>query len=1139
MNNFNQESRKHAERLIELSEYDVVKLTPKQITELLHELAEHQLELIRQNEALQQSKTNPENDQTKTELDSDRFFQLFDMSPISYLTLDSKGIIRDCNQAFTTLIAQDRQHLLGRHLVELIDINSRGLFELQFNNVLQHAQRCSVELALLDQSAATIFVSLSAQVLSNTTQYLEIFVTLIDISEIKETERALKNSEQLLRESQQAANIGSYTYSLANNTWECTPILNEILGISDTGSHTTTNWIELLHPDFSQKMELYFREVILNKMPFDAEYKIIRPCDGTERWIHGLGKIVYDQNGSATALLGTVSDITERKRNEQHSERLMHFYADLSGIREAILYADNEDQLLERICRIPVDSGLMSLVWIGFEDPINQRIVPTYKFGEGVEYLDDIVISTQEQLPEGRGTSGTAWRTEKPAITQNTKNNIGMAFWLKRGKRFAWQSCASFPIFRNKHIYAILSVYNREPNVFDEIIVNLLNALAKDVSFALDSLDARRLLIESEARNQALIGAIPDLIFLNTLDGEYLLAHSADQSKFYVPPSSFLHSKIDQILPPAIATQFLLAFVNASASGRVQELNYALSLKGQECFFEARIMPCGNAQFLTIIRDITQQKKIEAELEAYSLHLEYMVDERTQDLEVANRQIRLSEERYALALNATQDGLWDWNTQTNTCYYSPTYLRMLGYDYEATHINQLSFFTERLHPEELAEVMAAVDNQLLKQGSYEKEFRMRCKDQHYIWIMSRGKLAERDPQGNPLRAVGTHTDISKQKHLEIALRSANHEQQTIFDAASCGIVLLKDRVVLRCNKKFEEIFGYAPGELNGQSTRILYADENTYLSSGKSSYRGLSHGKISRHEQQMLRKDGSLFWVRIQAKLMDGDNLADGVVGIIEDITIERAATEALKNAKEMAEAAAFVKANFLANMSHEIRTPMNAVLGFCNLLKQQPLEANAAQLVSKIHDAGRSLLVIINDILDFSKIEAGKLPIEHARFNMTEILHDLASIMQDAAHKKNLQLMIKQSKVVGEVIGDRQRIQQVLINLLSNAIKFTEQGEVELGINIVNEYQDSVHLRFLVRDTGIGIAPEQQSEIFSAFTQADNSISRRYGGTGLGLAISRQLVQLMGGTLEMSSKVGTGSEFIVSQINNILPEFE
>jgi signal transduction histidine kinase/DNA-binding response OmpR family regulator/HPt (histidine-containing phosphotransfer) domain-containing protein len=237
-----------------------------------------------------------------------------------------------------------------------------------------------------------------------------------------------------------------------------------------------------------------------------------------------------------------------------------------------------------------------------------------------------------------------------------------------------------------------------------------------------------------------------------------------------------------------------------------------------------------------------------------------------------------------------------------------------------------------------------------------------------------------------------------------------------------------------------------------------------------------------------------------------------------------------LQEAKESAEAATKVKSQFLANMSHEIRTPMNAILGFANLLLD--LEATPVQrdYQERIHDAAKALLIIVNDILDFSKIEAGKLILEKIPFHLDKALGDLARVLGPRAGEKNLELFFRlDENLPRRLIGDPLRLGQVLLNLVGNAIKFTERGEIAVSVTALEEAQGRVRLAFTVRDTGMGMREEQLALIFEEFTQADGSITRKFGGAGLGLAITKRLVELMGGEMKASSQPGRGSSFTFS----------
>jgi signal transduction histidine kinase/ligand-binding sensor domain-containing protein/DNA-binding response OmpR family regulator/HPt (histidine-containing phosphotransfer) domain-containing protein len=249
---------------------------------------------------------------------------------------------------------------------------------------------------------------------------------------------------------------------------------------------------------------------------------------------------------------------------------------------------------------------------------------------------------------------------------------------------------------------------------------------------------------------------------------------------------------------------------------------------------------------------------------------------------------------------------------------------------------------------------------------------------------------------------------------------------------------------------------------------------------------------------------------------------------LVRQRTAELLATdEELKVAKEKAEEATAMKSMFLANMSHEIRTPMNAVIGMAYLALKTPLSEKQRDYVNKIHAAGTSLLGVINDILDFSKIEAGRLDIEAVDFRLDDVIASVTSITAQKALDKGLELLVDVANSVPQnLVGDPLRLGQVIANLLNNAIKFTEQGDVSLTAQLLEQVGDRAWLRFSVKDTGMGMTPEQAARLFQPFTQADASTTRKHGGTGLGLTICRRLVELMGGEIGLDTEPGVGSTF-------------
>ena len=393
----------------------------------------------------------------------------------------------------------------------------------------------------------------------------------------------------------------------------------------------------------------------------------------------------------------------------------------------------------------------------------------------------------------------------------------------------------------------------------------------------------------------------------------------------------------------------------------------------------------------------------------------------------------------------------------------------------------------------------------------------------------------------------TQEQADRLREQKEALSVAEERVRQILDSASEGIFGVDtEGTITFVNPSACRMLGFAPEEMIGQPSHRLihhhHKDGREYPREECPMYAAYVHGTASRVDDEYLwRKDGSGLPAEYGATPIRKDGATVGAVISFLDVTRRKQLEADLVQAKEAAEAATRAKSDFLANMSHEIRTPMNAILGMTHLALKTELTPKQKDYLDKVQVSAQALLGIINDILDFSKIEAGKLDMESTAFSLDEVLDHLATLVTvKAQEKEGLEVLFRTAPdVPRSLMGDPLRLGQVLVNLANNAVKFTQRGEIVVSTELLGRGEQSATLRFSVRDTGIGLSPEQQARLFTSFSQADASTTRKYGGTGLGLAISKRLVEMMHGSIGVESTPGAGSTFSFTAVFGLGSEEE
>ncbi|CAN1209784.1 hypothetical protein TUMEXPCC7403_06135 [Tumidithrix helvetica PCC 7403] len=972
-------------------------------------------------------------------------------------------------------------------------------------------------------------------------------------------------------------------------------------------------WLEAIHPQDRDRIMISLEKTAENG--HDREYRIIRR-DGEIRWIHDRAFPIRDRSSQVYRIAGIAEDISDRKRTEQQlqSERLrlqLALEAAEMGTWESNLDTGIWSERTEAIFgyapgTFPGDrEAFLKLVYVEDQERVFQAL--SHSFATQSPY------NVEYRINHLKGE--IRWVAVRGKVVENEEGNglrmVGVALDIterKQAEEALRQSEMKYRrifdnsqvgIFRSRIEDGLVLAANQ---YFVELTgyqsINEVVGKKKTADFY--SIDLRQQVLEHlrqfgqlnnfefefqqhggkqcwglvslslNLEEQCIDGVINDIsdrkqveialqesqqfiqsIAENTPNIIYIYDLS-EQRNIYCNREVFsiLGYTIDEI--KAMGKNVLPSLVHPDDWTKVLEYQQTIAAAQDKQIIEQEYRMLHVDGSWRYLLDRTSVFKRDAEGRV----LQYIgAAQDVSDRKLAEAELRDSEERLRLALTAANQGLYDLNPQTGIAIVSPEYATMLGYDpleFQETNTKWI----ERLHPDDIERVAATYQAYVCGEISdYKVEFRQRTKHGDWKWILSIGKVVAWDETGQPLRMLGTHTDISDRKRAEAALRKSEALLRRVFESNVAGMVFSNfDGYIVDANDRFLQMLGYSREDLQSGLPPWNEITPPEHVAADMHAIEELTRtGEIKPWEKEYFRKDGSRVPVLIGAAFIEGSD--PQTIAVVVDISDRKRAEEALrqanidlevrveertaelKQAKEAAEMANRAKSEFLANVSHELRTPLNGILGYTQILQNSTtLTDRDREGLGIIYRCGTHLLTLIGDILDLAKIEAKKLELQIAEQYLAPFLQDLIDICHISAGQKNIDFIYESSfPLPREIYVDAKRLRQVLLNLLGNAIKFTDLGSVTFRVDVLGQEQQLLAsgaegwteftIRFTIADTGIGISSEQLERILLPFEQVGDT-TRQSEGTGLGLAITHSLLTMMGSTLEIQSQLGQGSVF-------------
>ena len=824
------------------------------------------------------------------------------------------------------------------------------------------------------------------------------------------------------------------------------------------------------------------------------------------------------------------SDITERKAAEvtmrSSLDRVRHLNEVLHAVRSISDLLSREPdriRLLEGVCQSLVATRGYVNVWIGEPDPATGEVRRLTFAGANGRPLKHAPIRW-DSTPLGRGPTGTALREQRTVVFNDLAHDPRFAPWRDPVISAGAGAIAAVPLSHQERRFGVLTVKADRANAFNAEEIDLLDGLGKEIARTLWSREeeARRHAAETMLeRYRMLADQSGDImLFVDYESGRLLEVNAAACRSYGYRREELLERTVFDLRKPGAVDDVRLQMERAVAEGvRFETIHrrrdgscFPVEVTSQAGRFEGRVV------LLSVVRDITEHKRMEDELRRLNQELEERVAVRT-------RALAESESRFRTLIRTSRDAILTSDFEGTLLDANPAAVAMFGYpDREQLLAAKLADLFPEFQPDgrPSPELVAANQHTILTQGSASFECVHRRADG--TPFPAEVSVALADVEGKPVFHSITR-DVSERRRAEAQLRKLG----SALEQSPIAVLITDHNTRIEyVNPCFERETGYSAAEVVGCTPRLLRSGIHPPAFYA-AMWQRLTAGQTWRGEICNQRKDGSRYWAASAiTPLSDPAGRITHYVSIQEDITERRRVAGELQEAMEKAEAANRAKSVFLANMSHEIRTPLNAVLGFTQLLLRDPdATPRQRQRLTAIGRSGEHLLNIINDIVEMARIESGRLTLNPSIFSPAALMQDLESMFVLRAQQQELAFTVETDPGLPAYLRtDETKLRQVLINLLGNAFKFTPaHGRVALRLHLDPAgAEDRRWLRFEVEDNGPGVEPAEAARIFEPFYQT--RAGQTAGGTGLGLPISRQIARHMGGDLTLTTEPGRGCHF-------------